>query len=64
MGIFEDDPVKPVQIHQIGQDLSLLSVDELNHRIARLKEEIARLEREVEAKGSTRSAAEAVFRKQ
>jgi uncharacterized small protein (DUF1192 family) len=52
-----------VRVHQIGQELSLLSVDELHGRIGQLKDEIARLETELRAKGSTRQAAEALFRR-
>ena len=64
MAVFDDEPLKPKRIHEIGQDLSLLSVDELNERIGQLQAEIARLEAELESKGSTRLAAEALFRRQ
>ncbi len=40
----DDDRPKKKIIHEIGQDLALLSVKELQERIALLKEEIARLE--------------------
>ncbi|WP_295809267.1 DUF1192 domain-containing protein [uncultured Nitratireductor sp.] len=63
MGIFDDEGKKPASGHQIGQDLSLLSVEELGNRIAQLKEEILRLERELESKGATKNAAEALFRR-
>lgn len=63
MGIFDEEPAKPKIGYRIGQDLALLSVDELELRIGELKEEIVRLEREIEAKGATRSAAESLFRK-
>ena len=41
-----DDDLLPKKktLHEIGQDLSLLSIGELTERIAQLKEEIARLE--------------------
>ena len=39
-----DDLPKKKVTHEIGQDLSLLSIAELSDRIALLKEEIARLE--------------------
>ena len=61
MAIFEDEPKKPASRHEIGQDLSLLSVSELAERIRLLREEIARLEAELNAKGATKSAAEALF---
>ena len=63
MSIFEEDGAKPKRGHQIGQDLSLLSVDELHSRIAQLQEEIARLEQEIVSKGATKNAAEALFRR-
>ncbi len=63
MAIFDDEPKKPARVHQIGQDLSLLSVDELRERISQLRAEISRLEGELEAKGSTKAAAEALFRR-
>ena len=63
MAIFDDEPKKPARVHQIGQDLSLLSVDELREQISQLRAEISRLEGELEAKGSTKAAAEALFRR-
>ena len=64
MALFDDEPAKPKRVHEIGQDLSLLSVDELDERIAQLKAEILRLENELKAKGSTKLAAEALFRRE
>jgi uncharacterized small protein (DUF1192 family) len=63
MAIFDDEPKRPARVHQIGQDLSLLSVDELAERIGQLQAEIARLEVELKSKGSTKAAAEALFRR-
>lgn len=63
MAIFDDEPRKKARPHEIGQDLSLLSVAELSERIALLREEIARLEAEQAAKDTTKSAAEALFRR-
>ena len=63
MAIFDDEPRKKAKPHEIGQDLALLSVDELSERIAVLRDEIARLEAERAAKGATKSAAEALFRR-
>lgn len=46
MSLFDDDrPQKPLA-HEIGSDLSLLSVDELSNRIELLQAEIIRLEEE------------------
>jgi uncharacterized small protein (DUF1192 family) len=63
MAIFDDEPKKKARSHEIGQDLALLSVDELSERIAMLRDEIARLEAELKTKGATKSAAEALFRR-
>lgn len=63
MAIFDDEPVKPARVHEIGQDLSRLSSDELNERIGQLKAEIARLEAELSSKGASRTAAESFFRR-
>ena len=63
MSLFDDDkPVKKVS-HEIGADLSTMSVDELRNRIALLKDEIARIEAEVSAKSSSRNIAEGLFKK-
>lgn len=63
MAIFDDEPRKKLKPHEIGQDLSLLSVGELGERIDLLRGEIRRLEAELAAKGVTKSAAEALFRR-
>ncbi|MFI0842426.1 DUF1192 domain-containing protein [Mesorhizobium sp. IMUNJ 23232] len=63
MAIFDDEPRKPASAHVVGQDISLVSVDELSERIGLLKAEIERLEEERAKRGQTKSAAEALFRK-
>ena len=63
MALFDEEPRKKAKPHEIGQDLSLLSVADLTDRIALLREEIARLEGELAAKGATKTAAEALFRR-
>ena len=63
MSLFEDDRPKKKSSHELGADLSMLSVDELKARIGLLKAEIERLEAEVAAKSSSRNAAEGLFRK-
>ena len=50
-------------VHEIGQDLALLSVKELQERIALLKEEIARLEASIAGKQASRSVADQFFKK-
>lgn len=58
-----DELPKKKIVHELGQDLSLLSVGELNERITALKEEIARLEAELARKHSSKSAADSFFKK-
>lgn len=60
--MFDDDPPRKPPVHEIGSDLSSLSVHELEERIALLKDEIIRLEAAIEARGKTKNAAESVFR--
>ena len=62
MSLFDDDRPQKKTAHEIGSDLSLLSVDELTARIDLLRAEIARLESEKTKKGASRSAAESLFR--
>src|SRR5262249_31910470 len=59
----EDDRPKKKIVHEIGQDLALLSVKELQERIALLKDEIARLETSIASKPSSRSARWTFFKK-
>ena len=58
----EDRPKKKIA-HEIGQDLTLLSVGELDARVALLREEIARLEADKTKKQATRSAADQFFKR-
>lgn len=59
----EDDRPKKKIAHEIGQDLALLSVKELQERIALLKDEIARLEASIASKQASRSVADTFFKK-
>jgi len=63
VAIADDEPVKKPKVHEIGSDLSLLSVDELRERVDALKAEIERLEASIRAKQATRSAADTFFRR-
>ena len=54
MAIEDDDRPRKKITHEIGQDLSLLSVEELTERIALLKTEIERLEEAVTKKRASR----------
>jgi uncharacterized small protein (DUF1192 family) len=58
----DDDRPKKKIAHEIGQDLTLLSVAELRERIELLKSEIARLEADIKGKQASRSAAENFFK--
>ena len=59
----DDDRPKKKIVHEIGQDLTLLSAGELTERIGVLKDEIARLEADMARKRVTKSAADSVFKK-
>ncbi len=59
----EDDRPKKKIVHEIGQDLALLAVKELEERIALLQQEIARLEAAVASKRSSRNVADQFFKK-
>jgi uncharacterized small protein (DUF1192 family) len=63
MSLFDEDKPVKKNAHEIGADLSMISVDELRSRIALLQSEIARLEDEVTAKSSSRNVAESLFKK-
>jgi uncharacterized small protein (DUF1192 family) len=58
----EDDRPKKI-VHEIGQELTLLSVKELDERVALLQEEIARLEADKTRKQATRMAADQFFKR-
>ncbi len=58
----DDDRPRPKTTHEIGQDLTLLSVAELDARVALLREEIARLEADRVRKEASRAAASAFFK--
>ena len=53
----EDRPKKKI-VHEIGQELALLSVKEIDERVALLKEEIARLEAAKAGKQASRNVAD------
>ena len=61
--IEEDDRPKKKIAHEIGHELTPLSVGELTDRIALLKEEIARLEANMATKQASKSAADLFFKK-
>jgi len=57
----DDRPRKKIS-HEIGQDLSLLSLEELNERIALLRSEIERLEAAATKKRASKDAANSFFK--
>ena len=61
--IDEDDKPKKKIAHEIGQDLSLLSVEELAARVQLMHDEIARLEADMASKRASRSAANQFFKR-
>ena len=61
--IIDDELPKKKPVHEIGQDLSLLSVEELAERIAALKAEIARLEASIASKRASRTSADQFFKR-
>jgi uncharacterized small protein (DUF1192 family) len=63
MPIEDDDRPRKKITHEIGQDLSLLSVEELGERIALLKSEIARLEEAATKKRASKDAADSFFKR-
>jgi uncharacterized small protein (DUF1192 family) len=60
-----EEPAEPQKkvIHEVGQDLSQLSVFELKERVLALTEEIARIEQAIKRKESSKSAADNFFKK-
>ena len=59
----EEPRKKPPDI-ALGEDISALSAHELEARIARLEEEIARCKAAIESRHATKSAAESFFKRQ
>ena len=62
MAIDDDDKAKKKISHEVGQDLTLLSVEELAERIALLQSEIQRLQSSMQLKRATRDAADRFFK--
>ena len=61
--IDDDDRPKKKIAHEIGQDLTLLSVEELAARVGLLHDEINRLEADMAQKRASRSAADQFFKR-
>ena len=61
--MFDDEPQKKPVSHEIGQDLSALSIEELEKRVGLLKEEIIRIEEASSVKRASMASAENFFKK-
>ncbi|HET9715583.1 MAG TPA: DUF1192 domain-containing protein [Pseudolabrys sp.] len=59
----EDDKPKKKITHEIGQDLTLLSVEELEARVRVLHDEINRIEADMAQKRASRAAADQFFKR-
>ncbi|MBN9583052.1 MAG: DUF1192 domain-containing protein [Afipia sp.] len=62
MAADDDDRPRAKITHELGQDLSLLSVDDIEARIAALTAEIERLKTDAAKKRASRDAASAFFK--
>jgi uncharacterized small protein (DUF1192 family) len=63
MSLFsDDDKPRKILVHEIGQDISALSVAELEARLQVLKDEMMRLEEMRTRKTASRAAAESFFK--
>ena len=62
MPIEDDDRPRKKISHEIGKDLSLLSVEELSDRIALLTSEIERLQAAATKKRASKDAANSFFK--
>ncbi len=58
-----EDPRKTLPDIVLGEDISALSAHELESRIARLEDEIARCREAIKARHATKSAAESFFKR-
>jgi uncharacterized small protein (DUF1192 family) len=57
----DDLPLLKKTTHEIGQDLSNLSIEDITERIAALKDEITRLEAALAGKQASRDSADRFF---
>lgn len=60
--MFDDEPVNAPKTHHVGMPIDTMSVDELEKRIAMLREEILRLEKAIAARQQSKTAANSLFR--
>jgi uncharacterized small protein (DUF1192 family) len=57
-----DDRPKPKPVLTIGENLDTISVAELQERVLRLEEEIARVKTEIQRKTASKAAADSFFK--
>ncbi|MCP4383363.1 MAG: DUF1192 domain-containing protein [Hyphomicrobiales bacterium] len=62
MAAFDDEEPKKPPVHALGQDLSRLSLEELDERVELLKAEIIRLEAASESKRASANVADSFFK--
>jgi uncharacterized small protein (DUF1192 family) len=63
MATLDEDTSKKKLAHEVGEDLSKLSVDELAARVTLLQAEIARLEAAADAKRASAAVAASFFKR-
>lgn len=63
MAILDEELPRKNKAHEIGEDLSALSLDELDERIEMLKGEIRRIEEAIKSKRASATAADAFFKR-
>jgi uncharacterized small protein (DUF1192 family) len=60
----DEEALRPKKkAHELGEDLSLLSVGELRERVEALQAEIVRLETAIRSKEASKSAADTFFKR-
>lgn len=63
MAIFEEELPKKKLAHVLGEELSTLSLDELDERIALLRAEIERIEASIRLKRASADVAQTFFKR-
>ena len=63
MSVADDDAPRKKPVHEVGEDLSKLSLFELAERIESLKEEIARIEEAIARKKASADHAASFFKR-
>jgi uncharacterized small protein (DUF1192 family) len=63
MPIIDEDAPKKTPKHELGEDLSSLSLEELDERILLLKAEIGRVEEAIRAKRASADVAATFFKR-